>query len=74
MSQKEIEQFEQDAERAISAMYSAQRPKQAYEDAAAAFRRAIDLAEKAGLKDQVARLTARRSELRAVYDSQFRGT
>jgi hypothetical protein len=68
MNQKDIEQFEREAERASDAMYAAERPKDLYEDAMRAFQKAIDLAGKSGLKEQAVRLAARRDQVRSAYE------
>jgi hypothetical protein len=61
------------AEAAYDRMYEATRPKDDYDDARVALRRAIDEAERLGLGDEAARLRARVAHIEAVYDSQFRG-
>jgi len=62
------------AEDAYDKMYDARRPKDCYEAAVSGFAAAIAEAERLGLGDEVARLTERRDHVRAVYDSQFRGS
>jgi hypothetical protein len=63
------------AEAAYDAMYEAlpSAAKDFYDDACGFFATAIDLAKRAGLADEAARLTARRDHIVSVYDSQFRG-
>ena len=63
---------ERQAEAAYDAMYDARRPKDAYEDAIDAFRRAIKAAEAAGEMGEAKRLEARRDHVREVYRKQFR--
>ena len=63
---------ERDAEAAYDAMYDARRPKDCYEDAMDAFRRAIKAAEAAGEHGEAKRLEARRDHVREVYRKQFR--
>lgn len=65
-------EFERQAEAAYDAMYDARRPKDAYEDAMDAFRRAIKAAEAAGETGEAKRLEARRDHVREVYRTQFR--
>jgi hypothetical protein len=69
----ELEEWERRAEAAYSEMYEARRAKEPYEDACFAFARAIEAAQRLGLKDEVARLNRRVEHVRAVYNSQFRG-
>jgi hypothetical protein len=63
------------AEAAYSAMYDASSAavKDCVDDARGYFAKAIDMARRAGVEDEVARLTARRDHVVRVYDSQFRG-
>ena len=61
------------ARKAYSEMYEARRAKEPYEDACFAFARAIELAQRLGLDEEVDRLNRRVAHIRAVYDSQFRG-
>jgi hypothetical protein len=71
----EIDRNEKLAEAAYAAMYEA-RPtaaKDCFDDARGYFAKAIDLAKRAGLDAEVARLTARLTHIVSVYDSQFRG-
>jgi hypothetical protein len=71
----EIDRNEKLAEVAYAAMYEA-RPtaaKDCYDDARSHFAKAIDLAKRAGLDAEVARLTARLDHIVSVYNSQFRG-
>ena len=68
-----LDEWETRAEDAYSEMYEARRAKEPYEDACFAFARAIDAAQRLGLKDEVARLSQRVEHIRAVYNSQFRG-
>jgi hypothetical protein len=60
------------AEAAYDQMYDARHPKDEYEDASLYFDQAIREAQRLGLDDEVARLTARSDHVRQVYDSQFR--
>jgi hypothetical protein len=69
----ELEEWERRAEAAYSEMYEARRAKEPYEDACFAFARAIEAAQRLGLKEEVARLNRRVEHVRAVYNSQFRG-
>jgi chromosome segregation ATPase len=69
----ELEEWERRAEAAYSEMYEARRAKEPYEDACFAFARAIEAAQRLGLKEEVARLNRRVQHVRAVYNSQFRG-
>jgi len=47
--------------------------KDCYDDACIQFSRAIEVAQRLGLADDVARLTNRLANIRGVYNSQFRG-
>ena len=70
----EMKNNERLAEAAYGAMYEA-RPsaaKDLFDDACGFFAEAIDLAKRAGLADEAARLAARRDHIVSVYDSQFR--
>jgi hypothetical protein len=72
----EMKENERRAEAADDAMYEA-RPsaaKDLFDDACGFFAKAIDLAKRAGLADEAARLTARCDHIVSVYDSQFRQT
>jgi chromosome segregation ATPase len=69
----ELEEWERRAEAAYSEMYEARRAKEPYEDACFAFARAIEAAQRLGLKEEVARLNRRVQHVRAIYNSQFRG-
>ena len=69
----ELAEWERRAEAAYSEMYEARRAKEPYEDACFAFARAIEAAQRLGLKEEVARLNRRVEHVRAVYNSQFRG-
>ena len=69
----ELDEWERRAEAAYSEMYEARRAKEPYEDACFAFARAIEAAQRLGLKEEVARLNRRVQHVRAVYNSQFRG-
>jgi hypothetical protein len=69
----ELDEWERRAEAAYSEMYEAQRAKEPYEDACFAFARAVEAAQRLGLKEEVARLNRRVEHIRAVYNSQFRG-
>lgn len=71
----EIASNERLAEAAYAAMYEA-RPtaaKDCFDDARGYFAKAIDLAKRAGLDAEGARLGARLAHIVSVYDSQFRG-
>jgi hypothetical protein len=71
----EIAANEKLAEAAYDAMYEA-RPhgvRDCFDDACGYLARAITIATRAGLDDEVTRLTARRDHITKVYDSQFRG-
>ena len=71
----EVENNEKLAEAAYDAMYEA-RPyavRDCFDDACGYLAEAIGIAKKAGLDDQVTRLTARRDHIVKVYDRQFRG-
>jgi hypothetical protein len=71
----EMEKNEKFAEAAYEAMYDA-KPflvKDSFDDAWGYFAKAIELAKRAGLKDEAARLTVRRDHMVSVYHSQFRG-
>jgi hypothetical protein len=61
------------AEEAYDRMYDARHPKDDYDDAQLHFGHAIDAAQRLGLADEAARLTARRAHVASVYNSQFRG-
>jgi hypothetical protein len=70
----EMKENERLAEAAYDAMYDA-RPSAAkdfFDDACGFLAKAIDLATRAGLAEEAARLTARRDHIVNVYDSQFR--
>jgi hypothetical protein len=70
----EMNNNERLAEAAYDAMYEA-RPsaaKDLFDDACGLFAKAIDLAKRAGLADEAARLTARCDQIVSVYNSQFR--
>jgi hypothetical protein len=69
----ELAEWERCAEAAYSEMYEARRAKEPFEDACFAFARAIEAAQRLGLKEEVARLNRRVEHVRAVYNSQFRG-
>jgi len=71
----EIASNEKLAEAAYDAMYEA-RPssvRDCFDDACGYLAEAISIAKRAGLDDEVTRLTARRDHIMKVYDSQFRG-
>jgi len=63
------------AEAAYDAMYEAKSyaVKDCFDDARGHLTKAIDSAKRAGLDDEVARLTARLDHIVSVYNSQFRG-
>lgn len=72
----EIARLEQLAEQAYGAMYDTpplSSSKDAYEDACINLQKAIDEAQRLNLADEVSRLSRRLAQIRAVYDSQFRG-
>jgi hypothetical protein len=66
---------EKRAEAAYDAMYEAspRAAKDCCDDARGFLAEAIELAKRAGLADEAARLTARRDHIVGVYNSQFRG-
>jgi hypothetical protein len=71
----EIAALERLAEAAYDAMYDA-RPRGAkdfYDNARGYLTQAIEIAKRAGLDAEAARLTARREHIAAVWDRQFRG-
>jgi hypothetical protein len=72
---REIAKNEKLAEAAYDAMYEA-RPygvRDCFDDACGYLSEAISVAKRAGLDDEVTRLTARRDHIITVYDRQFRG-
>ena len=71
----EMKNNERLAEAAYDAMYEAspRSAKDYCDDARGFLAEAIDLAKRAGLEDEVVRLTARRDHIVSVYNSQFRG-
>jgi hypothetical protein len=69
----ELDEWERLAEQSYTEMYEARRAKEPYEDACLAFARAIAVAQRLGLDQEVERLTRRVEHIRAVYNSQFRG-
>lgn len=72
---RDIAANEKLAEAAYEAMYEA-RPysvRDCFDDACGHLADAIGIAKRAGLDDEVTRLTARRDHIIKVYDSQFRG-
>jgi len=71
----ELERNEKLAETVYEAMYEAKpyMVKDCFDDARSYLAKAIDIAKRAGLNDEVTRLTARRDHIVSVYDSQFRG-
>jgi hypothetical protein len=72
---REIAKNEKLAEAAYDAMYEA-RPygvRDCFDDACGYLAEAISIAKRAGLDDEVTRLTARRDHIIKVYDGQFRG-
>jgi hypothetical protein len=74
MNRNEMKENEKLAEAAYDAMYDA-RPsgtKDCFDDARGFLEKAIVAAKRAGLDDEVARLTARRDHIVNVYNSQFR--
>ena len=68
-----LDEWERRAEEAYSQMYEARRAKEPYEDACFAFARAIEVAQRLRLEDEVARLNRRVEQVRTIYNSQFRG-
>jgi hypothetical protein len=75
VSTPEMKRNEKLAEAAYDAMYEA-RPymvKDCFDDARGYLTKAIGIAKRAGLDDEVTRLTARRDHIVDVYNSQFRG-
>jgi hypothetical protein len=74
MNRNEMKNNEKLAEAAYDAMYEASpSSKDCFDDARGFLDKAIDLAKRAGLEDEMARLTARRDHIVSVYNSQFRG-
>jgi hypothetical protein len=69
----DVEAYERAAEVAYAAMYDSRRPKDHFDDAMSAFHHAIKAAEATGLREEAIRLKWRREEVRAIYNSQFRG-
>ena len=70
-----LAELEGKAEAAYAAMYDA-RPysvKDCYEDSCLYFHRAIEVAQRAGLADEAARLRQRVEHVGKVYNNQFRG-
>lgn len=71
----ELKKYEQLGETAYENMYEA-RPylvKDCYDDARSCFSKAIDAAKRAGLENEITRLTLRRDHIIKVYNHQFRG-
>lgn len=70
----EMKNYEKFAEAAYDAMYEANSytVKDCFDDARGYFTKAIDIAKRAGLDDEVARLVARRDHIVSVYNTQFR--
>lgn len=70
----DMKENEKLAEAAYDAMYDASpsAAKDCLDDARGFFGKAIDLAKRAGLADEAARLSARCDHIVSVYDSQFR--
>ncbi|HEY2138093.1 MAG TPA: hypothetical protein VGH49_19570 [Xanthobacteraceae bacterium] len=66
-----IANFEALAEAAYERMYESRNPAADYADVKDFFAAAIGAATRAGLGDEVARLTERLEQCRAVYRSQF---
>jgi hypothetical protein len=66
--------YQQQAETAYAAMYDVRPPagKDCYEDARLYITRAIEMAERANLAADVARLRSRRNQITEVYNRQFR--
>jgi len=70
-----MREYERLAEAAYDAMYeaSAYSAKDHFDDARGYFFKAIEAAKQAAREADVARLTARRDHIVAVYNRQFRG-
>lgn len=73
-ARREIARLEALAEKAYDAMYDAEphNVKDCYEDASLYLHEATQMAEKANLRGEAARLKARREHIRNVYNHQFR--
>jgi hypothetical protein len=71
----EMKENEKRAEAAYDAVYEASpsAAKDCFDDTRGFFGKAIDLAKRAGLADEMARMSARCNHIVSVYDSQFRG-
>jgi hypothetical protein len=71
----EMKTNEKRAEAAYDAMYEAspRAAKDCFDDARGFLAEAIELAKRAGLADEAARLTTRCDHIVGVYNSQFRG-
>lgn len=71
---RKIARLEALAEAAYDAMYDARdrAAKDCYEDASLYLHQALQLAEKANLRDTAERLKARAGHIRDVYNRQFR--
>jgi hypothetical protein len=71
----DLAKYEAAAEAHYAAIYDTPRHgvKDHYEDALTNLARAIEVAERLGRAEDVARLKIRHEHIRKVYDSQFRG-
>jgi hypothetical protein len=71
----ELKKNEKLAEAAYDAMYEGNpyAVKDSFDDAREHFIKAIEIAKRSGLDDEIARLTARLDHIVSVYNSQFRG-
>jgi hypothetical protein len=72
-SRKEVAKFEALAEGAYNEMYDSRSPAGCYSDLKDYFAMAIGAAERAGLRDEAKRLSARLAHCKEVYRSQFAG-
>ncbi len=74
-TREDLSYYEAKAEAAYDAMYDVKvyGAKDCRDDALIALGRAIDIAEKLGLPEEVERLRKRRAHIDAIYQSQFRG-
>ena len=72
-SRKEVAKYEALAETAYDKMYDSRAPAGCYSDLKDFFAMAIGTAERAGLRDEAKRLSARLDHCRNVYRSQFAG-
>jgi len=74
-TREDLSYFESKAEEAYDAMYecTVYGAKDCRDDALIALGRAIAIAEKLGLPEEVERLRKRRAHIDGIYQSQFRG-